>query len=143
MAKFLIILVLVALVIWGLAYVVKVGVAKTNRELAKADRQSDDLEDAMGGGQVRVLTRAKSVASEAEIASIRTAFAQYYLTFNRFPTSIDEMIEKKLLDRNALADPWFQEYRYELQETKLIITSPGPDRIKNTGDDVHKEIPLQ
>lgn len=143
MVKFIVILLIIALLLLGLGYLIKAGVAKTHRELAKADRKSDDISDALGAGQVAVLQRAKNVASETELASIRSAFAQYYLTFNRFPESIDEMIDKKFLNRQALADPWFQEYRYELQETDLIITSPGQDRIKNTGDDIYMKVPLQ
>lgn len=146
MGRFIVIIILAILVgmmLWGIAWIAEEGADNQRRSLAEKGRESDDVDTVLGAKYVQALNRAKSTASDAEIASIRTAFVQYYLTFNSYPETIEELIEKRFLDRNALSDPWFQEYRYELEGPQLTIVSPGPDRIRNTKDDVEQVIRLQ
>lgn len=139
----ILIAVAVGFLLWGLAKITERGADATRRDLAQPDRQSDDLDTILGADYVNSLQRAKAWASEAEIRSIRTAFVQYYLTYNEYPGSIEKLVEKGFIDRNALSDPWFQDYRYEVEGNSLTITSPGQDRIRNTSDDVQQVIPLQ
>ena len=47
-----------------------------------------------------------------------------------------------MMGHDALTDFWRQGYRTDIDGTDLVLTSPGPDRIKNTKDDITTRISL-
>lgn len=114
----------------------EVGIEKPDSKVGKK------IDEAMGLEQIHQLDRAKKVGAEAEFNSIRTAFAMYYTTYGTFPKSLEELVNSRYIDRGALSDFWQQGYRTEIDGADLVLTSPGPDRIKNTKDDVSTRIPL-
>jgi len=100
------------------------------------------IDDAMGINRLQHLNRAKKIGTEAEFANIKTAFVMYYTAYNEFPKSLEDLVDKRMIDQGALKDFYQQYYRTEIDGTDLVMTSPGQDRIKNTKDDVITRIPL-
>lgn len=114
----------------------RIGIEKPDSELGKK------VDEAMGLNRVQHLDRARRVGTEAEFSSIRTAFVMYYTLYGEHPRSLEDLISKGMIDRNAMNDFWRQGYRTTLEGTELVLTSPGPDRIMNTQDDIVTRIPL-
>jgi len=116
---------------------------KEKVEIDKPDSKvGKKIDEAMGLEQIKHLDRAKVVGTQAEFNSIKTAFVMFYATYGEYPKSLEELVDKRMIGRDALSDFWQQGYRTELEGTDLVLTSPGRDRIKNTKDDVETRISL-
>ena len=116
---------------------------KKKVEIDKPDSKvGKKIDEAMGLGQLQHLDRAKKVGAQGEFNTIKTAFVMYYTTYGEYPKSLEELVDKRMMGRDALTDFWRQGYRTEIEGTDLVLTSPGPDRIKNTKDDIATRISL-
>jgi len=100
------------------------------------------IDESMGLEQIRHVNRAKAVGAQGEFNTIKTAFVMYFTTYGEYPKSLEDLVEKRMLGRDALTDFWQQGYRTEIDGTDLVLTSPGADRIKNTKDDITTRISL-
>lgn len=114
----------------------RIGIEKPDSEIGKK------IDDAMGISRIHQVDRAKSIGVKSEFRNLKTAFMMYYTTYGEYPESLDELIDKNLIGPGIKEDFWRQGYRTEFKGSDLIITSPGPDRIKNTADDITERIPL-
>ena len=116
---------------------------KKKTEIEKPDSKiGKKVDDALGFGQIQYVNRAKRVGTEGEFTALKTAFVMYYTTYGEYPKSLEELVDKRMIGRDALTDFWQQGYRTEIDGTDLVLTSPGEDRIKNTKDDVVTRISL-
>jgi hypothetical protein len=114
----------------------EIGIEDPNSNIGKK------IDEAIGTNRIQHVNRAKNVGTEPEFANIRTAFVLYYSTYNEYPKSLQELVGRGMIDQGALRDYWQQGYRTEIDGTDLVLTSPGPDRIKNTKDDLSTRISL-
>ncbi len=114
----------------------EIGIEDPNSNIGKK------IDEAIVTSRIQHVNRAKNVGTEAEFANIRTAFVLYYSTYNEYPKSLQELVGRGMIDQGALRDYWQQGYRTEIDGTDLVLTSPGPDRIKNTKDDLSTRISL-
>jgi len=114
----------------------KTGVNDPDSRINKA------IGDSLGLNRIKYVDRAKNVGTKVEFHGIKTAFVMYYTMYNEYPKKLEDLVEKRYLGQDALSDFWKQGYRTDLDGKDLILTSPGPDRIKNTKDDINERIPL-
>lgn len=143
MVRFIVLALIFGVVLLGVGYLVKIGVERTSRDLARADRVSDDIDTLLGARHVEYLQRGKNAAVQMELVNVKSALIMFHMNKGRYPESIEELVNEGYIDRAALSDAWFQEYRYEIADNVLVVTSPGADRIKNTADDIREEISLR
>ena len=114
----------------------KIGIEKPDSEVGKK------IDEALGLEQIRYVDRAKNVGTQTEFNTIKTGFVMYYTSYGEYPRSLEDLVAKGYIPREALSDFWQQGYRTELQGSDLVLTSPGPDRMKNTRDDIETRISL-
>ncbi|MEK6776973.1 MAG: DUF4388 domain-containing protein [bacterium] len=81
----------------------------------------------------------KQVHALQEMNRIVLASHVYFLETGSFPVSLDDLVQKILLEENEERDPWGSPYSFEVRERMVILSSAGRDRQEGTDDDLVKE----
>ena len=107
----------------------------------------------MGGlATFAFLNMGQNARMDAVLAQIRTyesACIAYKLKHNRFPNSLDDLYQAPsgmtdrqwggpFINKPVALDVWGSPYSYTPNDStnRVLITSPGPDGIANTPDDI-------
>ena len=91
---------------------------------------------------IRSLTTAKVKATQVSLETLRSVLNTYYTEFNKYPDTLQELVDEKFVGPHALKDGWNHAYRYkvisDVQNTsqKYILFSCGKDGIEGTEDDM-------
>ena len=68
--------------------------------------------------------------------AVKKAFASFYIFNDRMPSSLEELVRSRQIDRGALNDLWGQRHYLIFAERDAYLSTAGPDRIHNTQDDI-------
>ena len=81
-------------------------------------------------------------AAERELNALRSVIHGFYLRKERLPEPLSELLGEPDFREEWLQDPWGQPYRCELNAARqeVAVSTSGPDRIGNTGDDLIKTV---
>lgn len=85
---------------------------------------------------VRQYRRAKRGLQVAEMKNIKDAFIPYQLEYSRPPETLESMVQSGQISGRALNDLWGQPYVYLVDQRNAFLLSGGPDRVRNTQDDI-------
>lgn len=82
-------------------------------------------------------------AAEAGLEALKRALDMYQLDKREFPRTLDELAKGDFVEKGRLEDPWGVRYHYipQVSEdgekvTGFVVYSSGPDRVKDTDDDL-------
>lgn len=101
---------------------------------SKVGRKIDEMIPQMDA--VANYDRAKLKLQLIHMRGIKDAFVMYYIQDNRWPSSLQEMVSRQMVNRDAVTDLWQHAHRYLPLEREVYLVSGGPDRIVNTADDL-------
>jgi len=101
---------------------------------SKAGRKIDEMIPQMDA--VANYDRAKLKLQLIHMRGIKDAFVMYYIQDNQWPASLQEMVSRRMVNRDAVNDLWQHAHRYLPLEREVYLVSGGPDRIVNTADDL-------
>jgi len=79
----------------------------------------------------------KIVKDLKEAYTTNTNYSYYYYYYYYYQNAIDQVLMKRYLD------PWGNEYTLNVEPSKIILTSCGPDEICDTLDDIELSKPYQ
>ncbi len=92
---------------------------------------------------IRSLSTAKLKATEVELQTLRSVLNTYYTEFDKYPASIQGLVDEKFTGPEALKDGWNHSYIYSTfpddqnnPAQKYTLTSAGKDGIAGNGDDL-------
>ena len=88
--------------------------------------------NAFGG----ISTEARVAATRTSISAIESAAKLFEIRSGKYPDSIDQMIQEKLLDNKSLNDSFGVPFQYKKTGDGFEIRSAGPDGNMNTADDI-------
>jgi hypothetical protein len=74
-----------------------------------------------------------------EMNQILFASHVYFLEIESLPETLEDLVQKGLLEKRAVLDPWGNPYSFEVQKKKIVLLSSGKDRQGATADDLVKE----
>jgi general secretion pathway protein G len=101
------------------------------------------LSTAIGFGVISFMADAKVDAAKAQIDTISQAVDIYMTRNGDFPSSLQELVEKKALKDKNLNDPWKQEIEYNYPSSRgeqdYDLCSKGPDKTAGSDDDICNE----
>ena len=118
-------------------------IEEKKKEVSDPRKPPDDIDDLLGAQHVQNLQRARRAGTLGDMHAIKTATVQYYTEKSQMPATLDDLVQAGYLSQSALKDPWDQRIRSEFKGREWILTSSGPDRIKNTSDDIVQTVPVQ
>ena len=79
-------------------------------------------------------------AAEAGVCAIEMACATYFIEQGEMPTNLMQLVvgDNPFLDggKDALYDPWMNNYEMEIKGGKIVIKSAGEDGVMGTSDDI-------
>ena len=81
---------------------------------------------------------AKQATAQTELRTILAALDMYQVARGHFPDAslgLAPLVEGRYLKRPAV-DPWGHAFSYALENGEPVITSPGPDGLAGTDDDL-------
>ncbi len=95
----------------------------------------------IGANVMGAMDRANVELTNTALGEFKSACKQYRVYYKKYPASLEDLIKtpdgNPLLDAEEVPrDAWDNEYNYERQGNKTIITSYGPDGQENTEDDI-------
>jgi general secretion pathway protein G len=90
--------------------------------------------------------KAKRQAAWTQAATLKTAIGQFEMEVGRLPRNLEELVVEgdknwpgPFLDVGEVPkDPWGSEFQMQVRGKQLRITSPGPDGLIGTDDDLWK-----
>ena len=89
------------------------------------------------------LDKAKVTAASESCRNLKSCIVNYNLQYKKYPSELKQLVEPRgddepILDggEGALEDPWGNEYKYERNGKKILVTSAGPDGEWGTDDDI-------
>lgn len=89
------------------------------------------------------LDKAKVTAANESCRNIKSCVVNYNLQYKKYPSDLKQLVEahgddEPILDggEGALEDPWGNEYKFERNGKKILVTSAGPDGEWGTEDDI-------
>ena len=92
---------------------------------------------------IRSLSTAKLKATEVELQTLRSVLNTYYSEFNKFPSSLQKLIDEKFIGSKALKDGWNNPYNYRTNpddhnnsDQRYTLSSDGKDGIAGNDDDL-------
>lgn len=86
--------------------------------------------------------RAKKRATEASLATIKTALAEYNLNHSAYPADLRSLVTAKYLEDKSLKDGWKKDFVYDPRggvnnrERPYILGSGGEDGVVGNEDDI-------
>jgi len=89
------------------------------------------------------LDRGKTGAAIMTLQDYQKAFTMFVLGRNRKPNSLQELIDENYLVWGADIDPYGQKYELVYEGKEAVISSPGPDKVRGTPDDIIKRIRVE
>lgn len=97
-------------------------------------------------GVMQYLDKAKLTAARDGVNTLRDAANNYNMLYNKFPSSLRDLIEPKGDDdplvtngESALYDPWNIEYKMVVKKRSVVVISAGPDKEFDTEDDIRTD----
>ena len=91
----------------------------------------------------RSLSTAKLKATEIELQTLRSILSTYYTEFNRYPESLQKLIDEKFTGPEVLKDGWNNSYTYKTYPDdhnnpgqRYSAISTGKDGIAGNEDDM-------
>lgn len=97
-------------------------------------------------GVMQYLDKAKLTAARDGVNTLRDAANNYNMLYNKFPSSLRDLIEPRGDDEplvtngeSALYDPWNIEYRMVVKKRSVVVISAGPDKEFDTEDDIRTD----
>lgn len=128
MKKILLVIFLIAVFVIGKNLLDQLGQA------AKQDTPIDTT--------INLINRTKNTVTGVDKHVLQTQITEFMMTYQRPPKSLQEMVDKRLLNPSAILDPWGQPYEETWTSTELILRSRGEDHVLNTPDDQELHIPI-
>ncbi|MBU1078647.1 MAG: type II secretion system protein GspG [Spirochaetes bacterium] len=92
---------------------------------------------------MRTLSTAKIKATKLEMQTIRSVLTTYYTEYDKYPKSIQKLVDEKFIGPEVLKDGWNNPYNYRPYpddqnnpDQKYDIISNGKDGIFGNDDDL-------
>ncbi|MFN4244957.1 MAG: competence type IV pilus major pilin ComGC [Brevinematia bacterium] len=79
---------------------------------------------------------ARKRATELEMRGIIASIYNYRLSTYSLPVSLKDLVNEGYIKSSALVDEWGTDYKFEVKNNKVVITSAGPDKRFGTKDDI-------
>ncbi len=94
---------------------------------------------------IRTLSTAKLKATKIELQTLRSVLNTYYTEYDKFPSSLQKLVDEKFVGPEALKDGWNNLYTYKTSPDnnnpgqKYSLSSAGKDGIPGNDDDMKIE----
>ena len=92
---------------------------------------------------IRTLQTGRIKATEVELQTLRSVLNTYYTEYNKYPESLQKLVDEKFIGKEALKDGWNQPYFYRTypddhnnSDQKYKLLSAGKDGIEGSEDDL-------
>lgn len=110
--------------------------------IVSAESEGGNLLFSMTGRVSDRLEPLRKIHAIQNMNGILFACKVHYLETRYLPGGLEEMVQKGILNRRDLLDPWGSPYRLQTEENRIILSSAGRDRQVGTSDDLIDEIVL-
>jgi hypothetical protein len=91
------------------------------------------------GGMAEHLEPLRTVYAVQEMSRVLSACDIYYLEEQVLPPDLETLVQKRILQRRDLLDPWGRTYHYRVEGKRVVLSSAGTDGVDTTTDDLVEE----